>query len=194
MSHGAAGFAYALAALAAATGRDDFAVAASACIAFEDSSYDAGRHNWPDLRAEKPHWPCQWCHGAAGIGLARLATVKRGGANAKRDAKPLAADIGNAVEGVERNQPTPVDTLCCGTLGGIEFFCEAGNALNRDDLRALAAQRLMTVLQRAAATGDYRWNSGKRQFNLGLFRGLSGVGYTLLRQIDPSLPNVLTWE
>ena len=52
----------------------------------------------------------------------------------------------------------------------------------------------MTVLQRAAATGDYRWNSGKRQFNLGLFRGLSGVGYTLLRQIDTSLPNVLIWE
>jgi type 2 lantibiotic biosynthesis protein LanM len=192
MSHGAAGFAYALAALAAATGRDDFAAAASECIALEDSSYDADRHNWPDLRAEKPHWPCQWCHGALGIGLARLATAKRGIAN--RDAKPLAADIGNAVEGAERNAPTPVDTLCCGTLGGIEFFCEAGNALNRDDLRALAAQRLMTVLQRAAATGDYRWNSGKRQFNLGLFRGLSGVGYTLLRQIDPSLPNVLTWE
>jgi type 2 lantibiotic biosynthesis protein LanM len=192
MSHGAAGFAYALAALAAATGRDDFAAAASECIAFEDSSYDADRHNWPDLRAEKPHWPCQWCHGALGIGLARLATAKRGIAN--RDAKPLAADIGNAVEGAERNAPTPVDTLCCGALGGIEFFCEAGNALNRDDLRALAAQRLMTVLQRAAATGDYRWNSGKRQFNLGLFRGLSGVGYTLLRQIDPSLPNVLTWE
>jgi type 2 lantibiotic biosynthesis protein LanM len=194
MSHGAAGFAYALAALATATGRDDFAGAASECIAFEDSSYDGDRHNWPDLRAEKPHWPCQWCHGAAGIGLARLATVKRGGANPTRDAKPLAADIGNAIKGVERNQPTPVDTLCCGTLGGIEFFCEAGAALNRDDLRALASQRLMTVLQRAAATGDYRWNSGKRQFNLGLFRGLSGVGYTLLRQIDASLPNVLIWE
>ena len=193
MSHGAAGFAYALAALAAATGRDDFAAAASECIAFEDSSYDADRHNWPDLRAEKPHWPCQWCHGALGIGLARLATAKRGGV-AKRDARPLAVDIGNAVEGAERNAPTPVDTLCCGTLGGIEFFYEAGNALNRDDLRALASQRLTTVLQRAAATGDYRWNSGKRQFNLGLFRGLSGVGYTLLRQIDPSLPNVLTWE
>jgi lantibiotic modifying enzyme len=49
-------------------------------------------------------------------------------------------------------------------------------------------------MQRAAATGDYRWNSGKGQFNLGLFRGLSGVGYTLLRQADPSLPNILIWQ
>ena len=46
----------------------------------------------------------------------------------------------------------------------------------------------------AGSAGDYRWNSGKQQFNLGLFRGLAGVGYTLLRQIDGSLPNILIWE
>jgi lantibiotic modifying enzyme len=50
------------------------------------------------------------------------------------------------------------------------------------------------VLETASATGDYRWNSGKRQFNLGLFRGLAGVGYTSLRQAHASLPNVLIWE
>ena len=200
MSHGAAGFAYALASLAAATGRQDFANAAAECIAFENSSYDAGRHNWPDLRGSgAPAWPCQWCHGAPGIGLARLGTAKRGGKSAKLDAELLAADIGNAVAGVEQSRPGGVDTLCCGTLGRIEFFCEAASALKRSDLRELAARRLMAVLQRAAATGDYRWNAGKRQFNLGLFRGLSGVGYTLLRQAlllesDASLPNILIWE
>ena len=103
-------------------------------------------------------------------------------------------DIENAVEGVRQNPPAAVDTLCCGTLGGIEFLCEAGTALGRDDLRALAAQRLGAVLQAAAATGDYRWNSGKARFNLGLFRGLAGVGYTLLRRIDGALPNVLIWQ
>ena len=190
MSHGAAGFAYALAALAAATGREEFVQAASECIAFEDSSYDAQRHNWPDLRAAEPHWPCQWCHGAAGIGLARVATGRRGGL----DSKLLATDIGNALAGVEQAWPAQVDTLCCGTLGSIEFFCEAGNALGRSDLRELAARRLLAVLQTAASTGDYRWNSGSRQFNLGLFRGLAGVGYTLLRQVDAALPNVLIWE
>jgi lantibiotic modifying enzyme len=193
MSHGAAGFAYALAALAAATGRDDFAAAAADCLAFENSSYDAGRHNWPDLRGEEPLWPCQWCHGAAGIGLARVATARRGGDNAARD-EFLAADIRHALEGAERGSPMPVDTLCCGTLGNVEFFCEAAAAIDRADLRELAAQRLKAMVDRAAATGDYRWNSGKRQFNLGLFRGLAGVGYTLLRQIDRSLPNVLIWE
>ncbi|MGE0036940.1 MAG: type 2 lanthipeptide synthetase LanM family protein [Xanthobacteraceae bacterium] len=191
MSHGAAGFAYALASLAAATGRGDFADAAAHCIAFEDASYDAQRGNWPDLRGDQGStWTCQWCHGAIGIGLARAAGAKRG----LMDARLLASDVGLALAGVERDWPGRVDTLCCGTLGSIELFCEAADALGRRELRALASQRLAAVIADAAAGGDYRWNVGKRQFNLGLFRGLAGVGYTLLRQADCALPNVLIWE
>ena len=191
MSHGAAGFAYALASLAAATGRGEFAMAASECVAFEDSSYNAERNNWPDFRGNGvPGWPCQWCHGAPGIGLARIATIKQGGLDSER----LSTDIRNALMGVERSWPVHVDTLCCGTLGSIEFFCEAGSALGRNDLRELASRRLMAVLETARSSGDYRWNSGDRRFNLGLFRGLAGVGYTSLRQVDDSLPNVIIWE
>jgi type 2 lantibiotic biosynthesis protein LanM len=190
MSHGAAGFAYALASLAAATGREDFAAAAAECIAFEDSSYDPERHNWPDLRwGGEATWPRQWCHGAPGIGLARLATARRG----SRDAR-LLDDARNAVESVERGWRGVLDTLCCGSLGNIEFLGAAGDALARNDLRERASQRLVAVLQAAAARGDYRWNSGKGRFNLGLFRGLAGVGYTALRRLDGSLPNVLIWE
>ncbi len=191
MSHGAAGFAFALASLAQATGRQEFVQAAAECIAFENSSYDAQQHNWPDLRdVGGLSWPCQWCHGAPGIGLARIATSRLRGMDDAR----LAADIENAVAGVRQGRLTGVDTLCCGALGGVEFFCEAGDALGRDDLRALAGERLTAVLQTAAAAGDYRWNSGKGQFNLGMFRGLAGVGYTLLRRVDGALPNVLIWE
>jgi type 2 lantibiotic biosynthesis protein LanM len=195
MSHGAAGFAYALALLAAATGREEFAQAAAECIAFENSSYDPGRSNWPDLRGVEPSWLCQWCYGAVGIGMARLAASRRGA----MDARAAAADIRNAIDGAKRGWPGAVDTLCCGTLGSVEFFCEAGDALGQNDLGQsdlgeLASQRLLAVLQAAASAGDYRWNSGGGQFNLGLFRGLAGVGYTLLRRIDSSLPNVLIWE
>jgi type 2 lantibiotic biosynthesis protein LanM len=191
MSHGAAGFAYALASLAAATGRDEFARAAAESIAFEDASYVAARSNWPDLRGEgEPAWPCQWCHGAPGIGLARLAMMKRG----RMNAAALTNDVRSAIQGVERAWPGAVDTLCCGTLGSVEFMCEAAGVLDRGDLRELASRRLMAVLRSAAASGDYRWNSGQRRFNLGLFRGIAGVGYTSLRQVDPSLPNVLIWD
>lgn len=191
MSHGAAGFAYALAMLAAATGREEFAKAAWECIAFENSTYDAERNNWPDLRdRSNPHWPCQWCYGAPGIGLARIATMKSGALGSKS----LATDVRNALAGTQRGWPSRLDTLCCGSLGSIEFFCEAGSALGRNDLRELAASHMVAVLETASSTGDFRWNTGKSRFNLGLFRGVAGVGYTALRQADRSLPNVLTWD
>jgi type 2 lantibiotic biosynthesis protein LanM len=190
MSHGAAGFAYALAALAQATGREEFARAACECIGFENATYDAVRHNWPDLRAVAKPWPSQWCHGAPGIGLARIATARRG----SLDAILLLSDVANATEGAEHAWPQPIDTLCCGTLGAVEFWREAGRALSRADLCDTAARRLAAVIDTAAGAGDYRWGAGTRQFNLGLFRGLAGVGYTCLRQADHSLPNVLIWE
>jgi type 2 lantibiotic biosynthesis protein LanM len=191
MSHGAAGFAYALAALSAATGREDFAAAAQECVDFEDSSFNPQRGNWPDLRVEDAEaWPCQWCHGAPGIGLGRIGMVRL----ARTSSAALKADVQGAVDGTRAAWPSSIDTLCCGTLGSVEFLCEAGELLGRSDLQELGKRELASVLQYAADKGDYRWNSGERRFNLGLFRGMAGVGYTALRQVDPSLPNVLIFE
>ncbi|SRR5208282_5111973 len=78
-------------------------------------------------------------HGAAGIGLARIAMSRRNGANDG----VLMTDVRNALAGAERAWPSSVDTLCCGTLGNIEFFSEAGKTLGRGDLRDLAARRLL---------------------------------------------------
>ena len=123
--------------------------------------------------------------------------VKRGswnGAPRQLAEKLLSTDVRKAVVGVEGGWPNHVDTMCCGTLGSIEFLCEAARPLGRDDLRDLAGRRMFAVVESAAASGDYRFNVGARQFNLGLFRGLAGVGYTCLRQANPSFPNVLIWD
>jgi lantibiotic modifying enzyme len=116
--------------------------------------------------------------------------IKRG----MLDDELLSIDVHKALAGVARGWPNHVDTLCCGTLGSIEFLCEAAAALGQDDLRTISKQKMAEVLADAALTGDYRWDVGNRQFNVGLFRGLAGVGYTLLRLVDVTLPNVLVWE
>jgi lantibiotic modifying enzyme len=116
------------------------------------------------------------------------------GPSLELDADILIADIRKALKCVERRWPGSVDTLCCGTLGSVEFIHEAGGALGRDDLRELAARRLTEVLENATLAGEYKLSAGKSKFNLGLFRGLAGVGYTLLRRVDGSLPNILVWE
>jgi lantibiotic modifying enzyme len=52
----------------------------------------------------------------------------------------------------------------------------------------------LAVVEEAGIVGDYRWDCGEQRFNLGFFRGLAGVGYTLLRQLSSRVPNVLIWE
>ncbi len=191
MSHGAAGFAYALAALATMSGRDDFADAAAECLEFERLNFDADWGDWRDFRVAEPHWRSQWCHGAVGIGLGRLGMAKLG--STWPDA--VQTDIDRALNGASRGWPGQADTLCCGALGSVELAREAGKVLGRGDLQQLASRRLSAILHTKSAAGSYRWGATvSSRFNVGLFRGLTGVGYTCLREVDHSLPNLLIWE
>ena len=52
----------------------------------------------------------------------------------------------------------------------------------------------MEIFAARQENGDYSWPVGGSEFNMGLFRGASGVGYTLLRRLNPHLPNILIWE
>ena len=131
MSHGAAGFAYALAALGTVAGRGDFADAAVECLEFERSNFDPQWGDWRDFRVPEPHWRSQWCHGAVGIGLARLGMSKLG--SSWGDA--VRADIDRALTGASRGWPGHADTLCCGALGSVELAREAGKVLGRGDLQ-----------------------------------------------------------
>ena len=76
-AHGAAGIAAALQRVADLTGQARFAQAAEAAIGWEDAQRDPHTLDWPDYRmlvsghASKGGPVVAWCHGAAGIGLAR---------------------------------------------------------------------------------------------------------------------------
>lgn len=191
-SHGAAGFAYALSSLAKVSGREEFEVAAQECLTYEAQCYKADLFNWSNLGSAEGEvvLPTQWCHGAIGIGLARIASSRLG----QVKSKSITDDITYAVKNSLTNWPQHLDTLCCGTLGAIEFLAEAGKLLNQPTLGHLSDQRLKQIIANRQEHGDYAWNADGTAFNLGLFRGLSGVGYTILRKLDPQLPNVLTWE
>lgn len=194
MSHGAAGFAYAFGALYDATKSDAFLRVAKECVQFENSFFDITSGNWPDHRQPTVNsentWPCQWCHGAGGIGLARIGLLR----HTEADANILIADISAAVKCAEMRWPDNLDTLCCGSLGNIELLQEAGPVLKRPELKVEAVRRLVNIVHVATMTGDFRLGSQGRRFNLGLYKGIAGVGYTLLRQIVAELPNVLLWE
>jgi type 2 lantibiotic biosynthesis protein LanM len=195
LSHGAAGIAYALLRLYEVTRADEFLQAAEEGIGYERSVFDAASGNWPDLRDQSadggaPRFAFGWCHGAPGIGLARLGSL------GVFDDEAVRAEVDAALRTTIACGAEGVDHLCCGTMGRFETLAVAAAELERDDLRILAETNAAAVVQRARETGAYRLPGlAGEAISPSLFCGLSGIGYQLLRLGYPDqIPSVLLWK
>ncbi|OUL26882.1 hypothetical protein BV378_12215 [Nostoc sp. RF31YmG] len=191
-SHGAAGIAYALLRLYKASGETAFLEAAEEAIAYERSVFISEQGNWPDFRQsfpkDKPVCLCSWCHGATGIGLARL-----GGLDIL-DTPEIRQDIEAAINTTKQQKLTAIDHLCCGNMGRVEFLLTASRKLSRPELLEDAMQIASQVVARAQQKGHFGYGP-ILSFHPGFFQGASGIGYELLRLAYPDqLPSVLLWE
>jgi type 2 lantibiotic biosynthesis protein LanM len=196
-SHGAAGTAWALLRLEAATGEERFRAAALEGLAYERSLYSPVERNWPDLReghpddgaeAGRPHFMTAWCHGAAGIALGRLASLPLlDDAEARRE---IAIAVETTVElGFGRTH-----SLCHGDLGNLEVVLRAADALERPDLRRRAGRIAAGALATLRERGPMFGLPGVIE-PPGLMIGLAGIGYGLLRLAEPAnVPSVLTLD
>ncbi len=191
-SHGTAGIAYALLRLHEVTGEDALCQAAVEAIALENALFDERVGNWPDLREdEQPAFKTAWCHGAPGIGLARL------GGLSVLDTPEVRQDVEAAIDTTLRLPGGGADHLCCGNLGRAEFLLVAGERLRRPELIAAARARVQDLARRAATEGGFSLHNFLpcHVYTPGFFMGMSGIGYELLRAARPELmPSVLLWE
>jgi type 2 lantibiotic biosynthesis protein LanM len=195
-SHGAAGIAYALLRLYERTSDPQLIDAASEAIAYERSIFSPEAGNWPDLRysaSETTTFTTSWCHGAPGIGLARL-----GGLHVL-DSDEIRQDINVALETTRSAILTTdsLDHLCCGTLGRVETLFKAGQLLSRPELTGVALAVAARVIRAAQRKGSYVLFGGLPAGieTPGFFQGVSGIGYQLLRLAYPeTLPSVLLLE
>jgi type 2 lantibiotic biosynthesis protein LanM len=199
-AHGASGIAYALAALAVATGNQDFLDGAREALCYERAYFRPADGNWPDLRSfSQPtptgEQPCMvaWCHGAPGIGFARLLLNRpmvnepQVLAEAEVAIRTTAATLGEAATG------TGNLSLCHGNGGNADFLILAADLLNRPELRQIAEAAGNQALSRFEKNG-LPWpcgipNAGESP---NLLLGLAGIGYFFLRLYDSrKTPTVL---
>jgi type 2 lantibiotic biosynthesis protein LanM len=183
ISHGASGFALALIKLSKISNNKKFYKYGVDCIKYENSVYSIKKKNWPDFRNVKGKWPCQWCHGAVGVGLSRLDLLNNN--------INLRVDLKKAINSAIVNWPNSKDTICCGTMGSIIFMNRISNIYNNKKFKNLSIEWISSVINLAEKTGDYRLGANYK-FNPGLFLGLSGVGYTILRMLNNKLPKIET--
>lgn len=163
-------------------------------IDYERSVFSPSEANWPDFRNfnpdKKPVFPVQWCHGAAGIGLARLGSLEI----LKTEA--IEQEIQIALQTTQKQGLKVIDHLCRGNLGLIEVLLVGAKRYERSDWRQVALQQATTVVARAQQSGAYQLfpNLPNSVFNPGFFQGTAGIGYELLRLANDDLPSVLLWE
>ncbi|QWP77126.1 type 2 lantipeptide synthetase LanM family protein [Lysobacter sp. K5869] len=184
-SHGVSGIGWALTHLARETGQARYLDAAHGAFAFEDSLYDPQEGNWRDLRMlPGVIASTAWCHGSAGIGLARVDLDPR-----LREPQTLET-LRRASAATWRAGLGWNHCACHGDSGNGELVALAIDAgvgpdgVSKTDL--LAA--LVTGLERY---GPY--SGGPREvFSPALLPGIGGIAYQLLRaHPDSDLPSIL---
>ena len=111
------------------------------------------------------------------------------------DDAELPGEIDGALDAAIAQPPSSGDHLCCGNLGRIELLLAAGVQLKRNDLIRIARQQACFLMERSVETGGIALDGAEAGLQPGFFRGISGVGYELLRLTDPAtLPSVLLWQ
>lgn len=192
MSHGASGIAMALSRLHQCSGIERFLSSSQRAMQFERSVFSTEQKNWPDLRPRSDKlvgYLCQWCHGATGIGLARLDCISH------FNDDDILGEIEAALSTTRLSKLSMTDDLCCGNFGRVEFLIASSLRLSRPDLLNAAHTLTSAILRRASNRGDFYWRSGSMAQNPGFHSGIAGIGYELLRITAPStLSSVLLWH
>jgi type 2 lantibiotic biosynthesis protein LanM len=194
-AHGAAGISWALFQLSELTGNNSFRKTADAAVSYERSLFDCETANWPDLRAGL-HSPAEtgkssmsaWCHGAAGIGLSRLASERQ------QENDHARVEIDAALSTTFKTGFGHGHSMCHGDVGNLELFLQASRVLKNEQWNLRALEIASGVAERVLHD-DYGCGTPLHVDSPGLMSGISGIGYGLLRLAEPDwVPSVLTLQ
>lgn len=199
-AHGASGIALAFIRLYQVTNNSKYLKAALESIAYERQFFSEHKRNWPVLikktngNIDASHYMLAWCNGAPGIGLARLG----GMVIFEKENQALKNELEIALQSIIDADLNYFDHLCCGNFGHVDILLTAGRILGQKKYSESALKRAENIIQRAETKGYFSlrakiWENKCYQF--GFFKGLSGIGYTMLRLIFPKLlPSILFFE
>jgi lantibiotic modifying enzyme len=91
-----------------------------------------------------------------------------------------------------------MDHWCCGNFGIAETLNYIGDQMDLPAAKGQATSLLEQSLSRALKSAFFRFEPSLGEnfcFSPSLFRGIAGVGYSLLRLANPdTLPNILAFE
>lgn len=201
-SHGTAGIAWALETLFCKTGETRFRSGSIGAIDYEQHWFDPKTENWPDFRGlnnfdgntnAQPGQMLAWCHGAPGVALSRLSLYQMTQDDERRvEALVALTTTGRSVDLMLSTQQSNL-SLCHGLGGNAATLLYGSEKLRRPDLEVAAQAAAQFAIDtyhrhRLPYPGGVQ-GAGEVP---GLFLGIAGTGYFLLRmyahsELDPIL-------
>lgn len=189
LSHGTSGIATALVRAGVISGNQEYITHAKQAIEHDRSLYNADIRAWLDLRNSKPQYLHQWTHGSTGIGISRL-MIKQHVQDKFLDSEVQIAMNNLGDFGFKNNH-----NLSHGNMGDTELFLLSALHYEDDQLLWKARNIAKQVLDDIKNSSQYHVDSPANIESLGLFTGISGIGFQLLRLRNPKeIPSVLTLE
>lgn len=199
LAHGQAGFAMALSAAYAITSDDELMTLVNQCLRYEELSYNKENNNWYDFRkfmvarrdqdiTEKYNKRFMFgcCSGTPGIGLSRIITMRLLGDKAENHV------VNRAIAFCRHEPLIGNDSYCCGTTGWIDFLIEA-SIFSHDSLLLSNAKSIASSIIPSISGKDYILSNLKGIYDISLFKGISGIGYELIRtQMPNRIPSPLS--
>lgn len=193
LGHGAGGAAVGLAWLAELTGSERYRTCARQALAFEQATLDPVAGTFADLRSDRrladgqPGRIYAWCHGAPGMGLARLCLPA-----SYRDRDWYRA-VNAAIRSTLAEGLGTAHCLCHGDLGNLDLFMAADDLEDPGIHPAAWQSEVPKIVHRVRQ--QPRCGTFREAELLDLMGGLSGIGYGLLRLAHPKrIPSVLTLD
>ena len=200
LSHGITGIIYALTKLNNEQFHIEYQKAIHSGLIYENTMYSDKYNNWLDNREEAKkeensdnRCMAAWCHGAPGILLARSKMY-----NLVKDSSDyitVQCDIERALFATKMYGLTDNDCLCHGNLGNTEILLEYSKECNDEEVR-----HMMLSARTQIAVDIINENYDCARSYLygykipGFMTGISGMGYSLLRDLYPELPCILALE
>lgn len=179
MAHGASGISYVLFKLSSYSQNQSFYFYAKLFLERDREFFNKECGAWLD---EKKRYTHQWCHGSSGIGLSRVLIKEF------YQDDFINEEIDIAHKAILDQGYKSSDCLCHGNMGDIEFFL----SMNTTHSEKKYLKLLQQILEDKLTNNDYRINSLPGFDKKGLFTGLSGIAYEMLRVADPkNIPSVL---
>ena len=217
-SHGVAGMGFAFLEAGRYLGNHDMYELCRQAFAHETYHFNHEMNAWPDFRKgifnqkdleehtaklkegdldffTTPKFMDAWCHGAPGIGLARIRAFEYTGETIWREQAQHALDRTKTL--VLRKKDARAfsgsHTLCHGTLGDGDIFMEAQRVFGEFDADA---EILPQIALEAVNSGAPLWSGymALEPFHedVSLFMGTAGIGHAFLRWADPhATPSIL---